>query len=144
MFYLAYGSNLNLSDMKIRCPKARAVGNAVLNDYRLVFCGQDQASWLTVRPSKGEYVPVGIWEIEATDEAAMDIYEGNPELYDKTMMPISFRNETLDALIYIMNEGYEEAQPAPSYVDACMQGYRDFSMDNRILLKALRHCGYQI
>ena len=46
--------------------------------------------------------------------------------------------------IYIMNEGYEEAQPAPSYVDACMQGYRDFSMDSRILLKALRHCGYQI
>ena len=105
MFYLAYGSNLNLSDMKIRCPKARAVGNAVLNDYRLVFCGQDQASWLTVRPSKGEYVPVGIWEIEATDEAAMDIYEGYPELYDKKMMPISFRNETVDALIYIMNEG---------------------------------------
>lgn len=74
----------------------------------------------------------------------MDIYEGYPELYDKTMMPISFRNETVDALIYIMNEGYEEAQPAPSYVDACMQGYRDFSMDNHILLKALRHCGYQI
>ena len=27
MYYLAYGSNLNISDMKIRCPKARAVGN---------------------------------------------------------------------------------------------------------------------
>lgn len=39
MYYLAYGSNLNISDMKIRCPKARPVGNAILNDHRLLFCG---------------------------------------------------------------------------------------------------------
>ena len=143
MYYLAYGSNLNISDMKIRCPKARAVGNTVLNDYRLVFCGEDQASWLTVKPFKGDYVPLGIWEIEASDEASMDIYEGYPELYDKKMISVSFHNETVAALIYIMNDTFEEAKPARSYVDACRQGYMDFSMDLNILQKALRHCGYR-
>ena len=142
MYYLAYGSNLNISDMKIRCPKARLVGNAILNDHRLLFCGEPQASWLTVKPCKGEYVPVGIWEIAASDEASMDIYEGYPELYDKKTITVSFHNEMVEALIYIMNDMFSEAVPAQSYVDACVQGYHDFSMDIHILEKALRHCGY--
>ena len=36
MYYLAYGSNLNVEQMKKRCPDAVVVGTAVLDGYRLM------------------------------------------------------------------------------------------------------------
>jgi hypothetical protein len=41
--YFAYGSNLNRAAMMRRCPAARGVGTAVLEDYRF-FVGVD--GWL--------------------------------------------------------------------------------------------------
>ena len=37
--YLAYGSNLNLAQMKKRCPEAKVIGKANLRDYQLLFRG---------------------------------------------------------------------------------------------------------
>ena len=33
-FYIAYGSNLNLQQMKHRCPTAEVVGTAVLRNWK--------------------------------------------------------------------------------------------------------------
>lgn len=136
MYYLAYGSNLNLEDMKFRCPHAKVAGKTVLHDYRLVYRGSVNDSYLTIEPEQGYCVPLGIWEIEESDEASMDIYEGYPELYDKKMMETEMDGTSVKALIYIMNEGYEKAVPASSYVNTCMQGYRDFGFDENILKEA--------
>ena len=38
-FYIAYGSNLNLPQMRGRCPGATIVGTAVIENYRLLFKG---------------------------------------------------------------------------------------------------------
>jgi hypothetical protein len=37
MLYLAYGSNLNIKQMKIRCPYAKPSGTFYMPNYRLVF-----------------------------------------------------------------------------------------------------------
>lgn len=37
--YIAYGSNLNLPQMAIRCPGAAVIGKSALKDYELVFRG---------------------------------------------------------------------------------------------------------
>ena len=75
-FYVAYGSNLNLVQMKHRCPTARLIGTGVLNDYELQFRGQPDHSFATVEPKKGGSVPVGLWEIRSEDEDRLDLYEG--------------------------------------------------------------------
>ena len=36
-YYIAYGSNLNIRQMRMRCPHARVVGTAVIKDYELLF-----------------------------------------------------------------------------------------------------------
>ena len=36
-YYLAYGSNLNLNEMKVRCPSAKMIGSTILKDYELIF-----------------------------------------------------------------------------------------------------------
>lgn len=37
--YFAYGSNINLEQMAVRCPAALMVGPAVLDGYELLFRG---------------------------------------------------------------------------------------------------------
>ena len=37
--YLAYGSNLNLAQMRYRCPAARALATTTVEDWKLVFRG---------------------------------------------------------------------------------------------------------
>ncbi len=56
--YIAYGSNLNLSQMKHRCPTARVIGTSELKDYELVFRGSGHNAVATVEPCKGSTVPV--------------------------------------------------------------------------------------
>ena len=38
-YYIAYGSNLNIPQMRMRCPGARIIGTSVIEGYRLLFKG---------------------------------------------------------------------------------------------------------
>ncbi len=37
--YIAYGSNMNMQQMAMRCPKATPLGKYILEDYKLEFRG---------------------------------------------------------------------------------------------------------
>ena len=52
-YYIAYGSNLNIRQMRIRCPHARVIGTAVINDYELLFKGSRTGAYLTIEPKEG-------------------------------------------------------------------------------------------
>ena len=47
-YYLAYGSNLNVNQMKRRCPRAKIVGSTIIDDYRLMFKGSKTGAYLTI------------------------------------------------------------------------------------------------
>ena len=80
-YYIAYGSNLNVRQMRMRCPSARIIGTSVLKDYELLFKGSKTGSYLTVEKKSGISVPVAVWEVTAEDEKALDRYEGFPNFY---------------------------------------------------------------
>ena len=140
--YAAYGSNLNIEQMKVRCPGARRVGAGQLADYRLLFRAGGQGVYLTVAPGPGSYAPVGLWEIEPCHETALDEYEDWPALYRKETLPVAFtefetgrpRRET--ALVYIMQAGHILAQPDSAYLRACMEGFAAFGLDTAVLERA--------
>ena len=75
-YYLAYGSNLNIPQMRHRCPTAKVIGTAEIKDYELLFKGSKTGSYLTIEPKKGAKVPVAVWEVKQGDEANLDVYEG--------------------------------------------------------------------
>ena len=52
-YYIAYGSNLNVRQMRMRCPSARIIGTSVLKDYELLFKGSKTGSYLTVEKKSG-------------------------------------------------------------------------------------------
>lgn len=134
--YAAYGSNLNRAQMAERCPEARPVGPGLLEGYRLRFRAGGRGVYLTVEPCPGESVPVGLWEVTARDEAALDEYEGYPELYYRAILPVQCQDGPRDALIYIMHEAYPLAAPGEAYMDACREGCEDFGLDTGPLLRA--------
>ena len=53
-YYIAYGSNLNVQQMRWRCPGARIIGTSELQDYRLLFKGSKTGSY---RAGEGMHGP---------------------------------------------------------------------------------------
>ena len=143
MLYFAYGSNLNRARMAERCPGARAVGTAVLDGYRLLCRTGDSGTYLTCEPVGGSSVPLGVWEVVASDCAALDEYEGYPRLYRKLEVEapvVRFGDAAARCergLVYVMYEHFEPGVPAPSYVEECAQGYRDFGFCLDFLYEAV-------
>lgn len=138
-YYLAYGSNLNLLQMKYRCKGAVPVGTTILNNYRLVFKGSgDSYAYLTIEPYEGSYVPLGIFEISFFNELSLDKYEGYPRAYRKEYKIVNISGKEVQALIYVMNEGFDYNIPSIDYLLTCVQGYNDFGFNPDILDNALR------
>lgn len=143
-YYLAYGSNLNVRQMLMRCPNARIIGTAVIKDYRLMFKGSQTGSYLTIEPEEGCTVPVGVWEVSADDERALDRYEGFPNFYYKKELNLPITGirtgkvRQRDAFVYIMDEKRHLGTPSEFYLRTCVQGYMDFSFDLDILFEAYR------
>lgn len=137
-YYLAYGSNLNVRQMKYRCPTAKIAGTAVIRDYELLYKGSKTGSYLTIEKKKGGAVPVAVWEVTAADEHSLDIYEGYPNFYYKKNMKIrlSETGKTVDAFVYIMHEERSLEIPTPAYVSTCKFGYTIFGFDFKYLDEA--------
>ena len=142
-YYIAYGSNLDLSQMKVRCPTASPVGTGVLRNYHLLFRGSKTGAYLTVEPKKNSRVPVAVFTVEPEDEEALDLYEGCPMFYYKKdlRIPVELLDGSgtvdLDCFIYIMHEDRPLGCPSSRYVDVCSRGYRDFGFDKNYLANAI-------
>lgn len=137
--YAAYGSNLNKEQMQYRCPTAKPIAVATLNDHQLVFQGRPYGAHANVIPAKGQEVPVAIWEITARDEANLDVYEGvRGGYYTKEYMEIEVNGETQEVLIYIMTPN-PYGTPTDGYLQTIADGYADFNLPIQILNKAVLH-----
>lgn len=143
-YYVAYGSNLNVRQMKMRCPGATILGTAKLKDYELLFKGSKTGSYLTIEKKEGSTVPVAIWEVTESDEKSLDRYEGYPIFYYKKEMKLQYKGirtgkrRTVDAFVYIMNEENPIGVPSIYYMKTCIDGYDTFFFDKNILINAYK------
>lgn len=140
--YLAYGSNLNIEQMARRCPTARVLGPAKLKEYRVTFRGMDGSAVMNIEPDAAGVVPVLLWEIEPTDETALDRYEGFPRLYRKEIVTVTFKSERIKAMVYIMNEGLPLGMPGNKYYYIIRQGYLTAGFDIGILHRAIKESAF--
>lgn len=136
--YIAYGSNLNLEQMKYRCPTATIVGTSEIKDYELVFRGSKTGSYATVEPYEGATVPVLIWKIEPKDEKSLDAYEGYPNFYGKEDMELEVDGQSVSAMIYTMPDSHVLGMPSLRYVNTILEGYETAGFDNNILFEAIK------
>lgn len=149
-YYIAYGSNLNIRQMRMRCPSARIIGTSVVPDYRLLFKGSQSGSYLTIEPQEGASVPVAAWEVTASDEQALDRYEGFPSFYYKKEMVLPVKGirsgkiRRRKVFVYIMHEDRPLGLPSHHYLATCAEGYRSFGFDEKFLKWAYVDSGMEL
>lgn len=139
--YIAYGSNLNVRQMKTRCPNAKILGTAKLKGWELLFKGSKSGSYLTIEKKENAIVPVVIWEVSDSDEKALDRYEGYPTFYYKKDIKVlrTGNRRTVTAFAYIMHEERQIGVPSLFYLNTCLEGYDTFYFDKQILLNAYKN-----
>lgn len=134
--YIAYGSNINLEQMKYRCSHSKVVGTSEIKDYELEFRGV-----ATIVPSKGATVQVLIWELDERDLPTLNRYEGYPRLYRQEEMTFELDGKEVKGMAYLMNRG-ALSPPSRQYYNTILQGYRKNSLDEKYLQTALENSLY--
>jgi len=137
MLYVAYGSNLNVEQMKYRVPGAKPHGSGYINNWKLDFHGTDGTAYATITHSQGYKVPVVLWEMSDKDELIMDMYEGYPNSYYKKKIAVYVGDKKKFGTVYIMNEARRVARPSRKYVNTVRNGYTYFDLDLTYLNDAL-------
>lgn len=142
MLYVAYGSNMNIGQMKYRCPDAKVIGTGIIPQYMLMFRGSASSAVATIQKDvyaekdKNTGVPVVVWDISPRDERSLDRYEGYPRLYIKKQINVVMSNgKTVEAMVYIMNSGYKSGVPSENYFNTILEGYFDNDLDTEYLFQ---------
>ena len=132
MLYFAYGSNLNLFQMKRRCKDSVFLKKYELKGYRLNFRSKYRAA--DIEKSKNSLVPGALFEISKSDEKKLDVYEDFPVLYKK--LYFSYYNKKV--MTYIMVNKTEFRYPTERYLNVVKQGYKDCKLNMKYLKIALQ------
>ena len=132
MLYFAYGSNLNLFQMKRRCKDSVFLKKYELKGYRLNFRSKYRAA--DIEKSTNSLVPGALFEISKSDEKKLDVYEDYPILYKK--LYFTYYNKTV--MTYIMVNKTEFRYPTERYLNVVKRGYKDCKLDTKYLKVALQ------
>ena len=131
MLYFAYGSNLNLFQMKRRCKDSIFLKKINLQDVRLTFRSKYRAA--DIQPKKNSIVPGGLFDISKNDEKKLDVYEDYPILYKKHY----FYHYGKKVMTYTMVNKTPFRFPTERYLNVVKRGYKDCGLDSKYLTQGL-------
>ncbi|MGW0159433.1 poly-gamma-glutamate hydrolase family protein [Mycobacterium sp. NPDC003323] len=116
--YFAYGSNLCVDQMALRCPDAGGPIAATLADHDWLI---NERGVATVEPATGAEVHGVLWRISDADLGVLDRAEGVPVRYRRDRMRVHTRRGSHDAWIYI-DHRTEPGAPRPGYLERVIAG----------------------
>jgi gamma-glutamylcyclotransferase (GGCT)/AIG2-like uncharacterized protein YtfP len=98
--YFAYGSNMDTTQMRKRCPDATFLNIAVLRSYRFII---NILGFATVVSQSSCEVYGTMWNITEKCEKSLDNYEGiKSKIYTKSTVNVEMEiGKTIPALIYL-------------------------------------------
>ncbi len=131
--YFAYGSNMNLAQMKQRCSSPKVLGIARLPGYRVAFYGYS-AIWdgaqETVIPDLNSEVWGVLYELHYSDCEQLDFYvdarfDGTGPYFHYPLDVIDVQQGTIDARIYKKDKCGEETCLSQEYLKFIIQGAKE-------------------
>lgn len=136
MFYIAYGSNLNLDQMAFRCPRSVKVCRGVVHGWKLVF---KYHADIIETGDPADSVPVLLWKIHDFDWKNLDRYEGFPTYYLKREIPVELEDGSVEKCVaYVMTDRRSRfQQPDPYYFNIIEEGCIQNEIDVDCLYQAL-------
>jgi len=130
ILYFAYGANLDIRGMELRCPGLRRIGRAVLKNYRLMFKGVADAE-----PAYGHQVHGALYEITTEHLRALDRFESYPRFYTRRRLEvITDEGQTVEAVVYLMNNRNQYASPHRGYLNIIIAGCRQWGLPQEYIL----------
>jgi len=125
ILYFAYGANLDLRGMELRCPGHIPIGRAVLHNYRLMFKGVAD-----IEPAANHIVHGALYEITQEHLRSLDRFEGYPRLYTRKTLPVfTDEGKEVQAIVYLMNNCRQYSSPPKGY----LLKFRTFSKQLHLL-----------
>jgi len=122
--YFAYGSNLDLAQMKIRCPSSELISKGSLSDYRLTF-NRYSSGWgggvADVIQDQDSKVWGLVFKLSNSDLKRLDSYEGcyndQTSLYERWKAIINTpKGKISDVWVYTVVEKQKFVQPTLEYL----------------------------
>ncbi len=131
----AYGSNMWREQMRKRCPQSRLLGPAQLHGYRWIINIRGYAN--IVADVQGRVMGL-VYAISATDEAALDQFEGVAQgRYRKALLEVRQGEERITALVYI-DPLTVEGQPQPEYIHRINAAIGDAQLPEEYVATVIR------
>jgi gamma-glutamylcyclotransferase (GGCT)/AIG2-like uncharacterized protein YtfP len=118
IYYFAYGSNMDSSQMARECPRARASGIGVLWNYKFII---NQQGFATIVPEAGRHVCGVLWAVSDEDVQRLDEYEDVAGgLYSRTPVRVTLmRGAVSNAFVYVAAND-KPGSPRPPYIEAIL------------------------
>lgn len=116
--YFAYGSNLCIQQMALRCPDASDPRPAVLADHDWLI---NERGVATVEPFTGSTVHGVLWWLSDHDLATLDSAEGVPSRYRRDQLIVHTDDGPSPAWVYI-DHRTEPGPPRPGYLERIIDG----------------------
>jgi gamma-glutamylcyclotransferase (GGCT)/AIG2-like uncharacterized protein YtfP len=138
--YFAYGSNLDLEQMRDRCPGAEPLGVARLGGQKLTFAGSS-LGWgggvATLVPARRRTVPGLVYELTDDDLARLDLYEGHPFVYERRSVRVDLEGRRVRAITYV-RPATRRALPSTPYLTKIARAYLRLGFDIAHIRKAFQ------
>ena len=141
--YLAYGSNLSISQISERCPGSKPVAAVSIQGYRLEFAGEHTGRWgkggVATLIEDGSALAWGaLYMLGSENEARMDRFEGVPRSYTKEDgwegIVKGFALAPGDTIFtYIKRIPRPVTLPSEQYILTILQGYNDWQLPKSAL-----------
>ena len=142
--YFAYGSNLDLPQMKRRCPSSKLISKGSLSGYRLTF-NRFSSGWgggvADVIQDQGSKVWGLVFELSDTDLERLDRYEGYHKdwtsLYERWQAIIETPNGLVsDVWVYTVVEKQKFVKPTIEYLQIIKDAAVKWNFPKAFLLEA--------
>jgi gamma-glutamylcyclotransferase (GGCT)/AIG2-like uncharacterized protein YtfP len=145
-YYFAYGANMDLDAMFVRCPYVKFIEVGELKGYRFIINTRGVASFV---PDITSSVYGIIWSITKEDEASLDYFEGIQKgWYSKHTFEVEeiANKNILDCLVYVSSDS-KEGTPIKDYFANIIkwannyhfpQDYVDYLQSHRFVIKVFK------
>ncbi len=125
--YFAYGSNLSVRQMALRCPDAADPRPAVLSDHDWLI---NERGVATVEPFAGSQVHGVLWQVSDHDLATLDSAEGVPVRYRRDRLTVHTDDGLSSAWVYI-DHRVTPGPPRPGYLPRIIDGAVEHGLPQR-------------
>jgi gamma-glutamylcyclotransferase (GGCT)/AIG2-like uncharacterized protein YtfP len=149
--YFAYGSNLDLPQMKRRCPSSELISKGSLPGYRLTF-NKFSSGWgggvADVIQDQGSKVWGLVFELSDTDLERLDRYEGYHKdctsLYERWKAVIDTPNgQVSDVWVYTVVKKQQFVKPTLEYLQIIKDAAKKWNFPKAYLTLAYLNALYE-